>query len=228
MNFKNKKLKVLAVVLSVIVLFCVSIPFVINAVVVTTANKYIIEPEEAKKLDADCILVLGAGVRPDGTPSNMLNDRMEMGIELYKGRAGKKILASGDHGRKNYDEVNTMKRLAISKGVPKNDVFLDHAGFSTYESMYRARDIFKCKKIVIVTQGYHLKRAVYNARALGLEAYGVASDPRMYGKVIYNNVREFLARNKDFVYCILKPEPTYLGEELPISADAEISDDRVY
>ena len=227
-SFKSKKIKIIAFVLGVLIFICVLIPFIINGYVVNTANKYIITSDEAQNLDADCVLVLGAGVKPDGKMSDMLHDRMTLGIELYKSGAGRKILASGDHGRENYDEVNTMKMFAVENEVPAEDVFLDHAGFSTYESMYRARDIFKCKRIVIVTQGYHLKRAVYNARALGLDAYGVPSDPRSYGKKIHNSVREFLARNKDFIYCKFKPEPTFLGDEVPIYGDAKISDDRVY
>lgn len=225
---KSKKIKIAALIISAAAVFCAIVPILVNTYVKLKADKYILTPEQAQTLDADCILVLGAGVKPDGTMSHMLHDRMAQGIELYKSGAGKKILASGDHGREDYDEVNTMKLFAVENGVPKEDIFLDHAGFSTYESMYRARDIFKCKKIIIVTQGYHLKRAVYDARALGLEAYGVPSDPRAYGKKIHNSVREFLARNKDFLYCIIKPQPTYLGEEIPICGDAKISDDRVY
>ena len=110
----------------------------------------------------------------------------------------KKILMSGDHGQEDYDEVNAMKKYAVEKGVAADDVFMDHAGFSTYETMYRARDVFQAKKVIIVTQKYHLYRAVYIARALGLEAYGIASDPRPYSSVVYNNAREFLARVKDF------------------------------
>ena len=147
---------------------------------------------------------------------------------LVSAYPGKKILASGDHGRDSYDEVNHMKQYAVGRGVDPDDVFLDHAGFSTYESMYRARDVFEVKSAIVVTQKYHLYRAVYNARRLGIDAYGVAADKRVYGKPVYNFVRESLARCKDFFMCIFKPEPTYLGEVIPISGSASLSDDTEY
>ena len=131
---------------------------------------------QAKDLkDVDCILVLGAGVREDGTPSLMLNERLELGIALYQSGASQKLLMSGDHGRKDYDEVNTMKGYALSQGITSEDVFMDHAGFSTYESIYRAKEIFQAKKIIIVSQEYHLYRALYIADKFGIEAYGVAA-----------------------------------------------------
>ena len=155
----------------------------------------------------------------------MLNDRLLVGIELYKNDASEKILMSGDHGREEYDEVNVMKQFAIDKGVTSEDVFMDHAGFSTYESMYRAINIFKAKKVIIVTQGYHLYRALYIAKNLGLEAYGVNSDLRNYEGQTYLNRREVLARNKDFFSVIFKPEPTYLGEEIPVSGNGDLTND---
>lgn len=138
----------------------------------------IVTSEEAAELQADCILVLGAGVRSGGVPSPMLEDRLKTGIALYQSGAAKRLLMSGDHGRKGYDEVNVMKSYALHGGVPSEAVFMDHAGFSTYESMYRARDIFGAKKIIIATQEYHLYRALYDVESLGLSAYGVAADAR--------------------------------------------------
>ena len=134
---------------------------------------------------------------------------------------------SGDHGREEYDEVNIMKKFAIEKGVPSNDIFMDHAGFATYDSIYRAKEIFKSKKILIVTQEYHLHRALYIANSLGLEAYGVPSNPRKYGGQFFREIREILARNKDFVKCIFKPEPTYLGESIPVSGNGDITNDKI-
>lgn len=148
-------------------------------------------------------------------------------LTVYERGGAKKILMSGDHGQEDYDEVNAMKKYAVEKGVAADDVFMDHAGFSTYETMYRARDVFQAKKVVIVTQKYHLYRAVYIARALGLEAYGIASDPRPYSSVVYNNAREFLARVKDFFTAIGKPEPTFLGEAIPINGSGAQTDDQV-
>ena len=131
--------------------------FGINGYVVHMGGKYILSPEAATGLgEIDCILVLGCGVREDGTPSHMLEDRLRRGVELYKAGVAPKLLMSGDHGRTDYDEVNTMKQYAIDAGVPSEDIFMDHAGFSTYESMHRANSIFCAEKILIVTQKYHL------------------------------------------------------------------------
>ena len=135
---------------------------------------------------------------------------------------------SGDHGREEYDEVNIMKEFAIEKGVPSENIFMDHAGFSTYESIYRAKEIFEADKIVIVTQKYHLYRALHIANSLGIEAYGVGADPRQYVGAMYRELREILARNKDFVKCLFKPEPTYLGETIPVSGNGNATNDKEY
>ena len=155
----------------------------------------------------------------------MLEDRLLEGINLYQNGVSDKILMSGDHGRDEYDEVNIMKDYAIEKRIPSEDIFMDHAGFSTYESIYRAKEIFQAKKVVIVTQRYHLYRALYIAKKLGLEAYGVGADPREYRGAFNREVREIIARNKDFIKCILKPKPTYLGEIIPISGNGDITND---
>lgn len=189
-----------------------------------STEEFILEPDKAGS-GYDCILVLGCGVHGD-TPSHMLEDRLLQGIELYGLGASEKMIMSGDHGREGYDEVNVMKDFAIERGVPSENIFMDHAGFSTYESMYRARDIFKAEKILIVTQDYHLYRAIYDARALGIEAYGVASNPRSYAGQLYRDIREILARNKDFVYGIFKPEPTYLGEAIPVWGNGDETNDK--
>ena len=214
-----------------IVLLCLAITagmavLGINARVKSVGKKYLLTAQEATGLmDVDCILVLGCLVRSDGSLSSMLRDRLVRGVELYQLGAAPKLLMSGDHGRKDYDEVNTMKAYAISEGVPSSDVFMDHAGFSTYESMYRAKDIFVADKIIIVSQEYHLYRALYVARALGLEAYGVAADGDNYGGQTYREVREILARAKDAVYALLKPEPKYRGEVIPVSGNGDLTND---
>ncbi|MGN1231641.1 MAG: vancomycin high temperature exclusion protein [Anaerotignum sp.] len=185
----------------------------------------ILSAEEAAKLDADCILILGCGVREDGTPSLMLQDRLETGIALYEAGAAEKLLMSGDHGRKEYDEVNTMKDFATERGIPSEDIFMDHAGFSTYDSMYRARDIFCAEKVILVTQEYHLPRALYVAEKLGLEAYGVAALDVNYRGQAYREFREMLARAKDFCIAWLQPEPKYLGEAIPVSGNGNLTND---
>ncbi len=195
--------------------------FGINLFIKQSTQKLILTKFDEKY---DCILVLGAGVR-NGTPSPMLEDRLEYAIKLYNDGVAPKLLMSGDHGQKDYDEVNVMKDYAIKKGVPSEDIFMDHAGFSTYESIYRARDIFKAKKIVIVTQEYHLYRALYISKSLGVSAVGYASDPRQYAGQTYRNLREILARDKDFLYCIFKPKPTYLGDAIPVSGNGDLTND---
>lgn len=200
--------------------------FGINAIVKGSVKDQILSAEEAAALaDVDCILVLGCGVRSDGTPSDMLYDRLQRGVELYEAGAAAKLLMSGDHGREGYDEVDTMKSFAVDAGIASEDVFMDHAGFSTYESMYRAKEIFQAKKIIIVTQEYHLYRAVYIAERLGLEAYGVSSDYRAYSGQTGRDVREILARVKDFGTSLFQPKPTFLGEAIPIWGDGNLTND---
>lgn len=222
-----KILKRAFIILLLLCVFGAAAVFGINFYVRSSTEKNILTPEEAAELSgADCIIVLGAGILDENTPSKMLNDRLLQGIELYRMGAADKIIMSGDHGRAEHDEVNLMKSFAVERGVPSEDVFMDHAGFSTYESMYRARDIFQAKKVIIVTQRYHLYRSIYDARSLGLEAYGVASDPREYAGQFFREARELLARCKDFTMCLFKPKPTYLGEALPVSGDGNITNDK--
>lgn len=200
--------------------------FGINAIVKASVKDRIVSPEEAAELEGvDCILILGAGVWEGGRPSPMLEDRLLQGIELYQAGASDRLLMSGDHGRKDYDEVNVMKQFAIDTGIPSENIFMDHAGFSTYESLYRARDIFEADKILLITQEYHLYRALYVGSELGLEVYGVASDPRIYAGQSSREAREVLARVKDFFYAIVKPEPTYLGDSIPVSGNGNLTND---
>ncbi|MBQ4633881.1 MAG: YdcF family protein [Bacilli bacterium] len=198
--------------------------FLINFYVIYSTKKQI-KTDYSELKNIDCVLVLGAGVWGDN-PSPMLEDRLLKGIELYNKGIAPKIIMSGDHGQDDYDEVNIMKEYAIKKGVPSEDIFMDHAGFSTYESIYRAKEIFGVKNLIIVTQEYHLYRALYIANRLGLNAYGVNSDPREYGGQLYREIREILARNKDFVKCIFKPEPTYLGDFIPINGNGNLTNDK--
>lgn len=196
---------------------------VVNWYVKSQAEGYLLTAQQASGLEADCILVLGCGVRESGEPSLMLRDRLQMGLTLYENGAAEKLLMSGDHGTVEYDEVNAMKDYAVERGVPSEDVFMDHAGFSTYESMYRAKEVFLAKKVIIVSQKYHLYRAVYDARDLGLDAWGVAAEEIAYAGQIGRELREILARNKDFLYCIFEPEPTFLGEPVPVWGNGDSS-----
>ncbi len=231
MKNKNVKKRIIIVLSSavLILVLCfltgVAAVFGIDAYVKNTAKKSIITEAEAAELtDIDCVLVLGCKVNGD-RPSDMLEDRLLCGINVYNSGAAPKMLVSGDHGTVGYDEANVMKQYAMDKGVPSDDVFMDHAGFSTYESVYRAKEVFGVKKMIIVTQSYHLYRAVYIARQLGIEAYGVPSDYDWYVAEFQRNVREILARNKDFFAVIFDVKPTYLGEMIPISGDGNLTND---
>ncbi|MEJ6952594.1 SanA/YdcF family protein [Natronospora cellulosivora (SeqCode)] len=175
--------------------------------------------------EVDAIIVFGAYVFPDGRVSTMLRDRLDYGYKLYQLKNSDRILVSGDNGQVGYDEVNGMREYLQAKGVPREHIFMDHAGFNSYDSLYRARDIFEIDKAILVSQEYHLERALYIADRLGIEAYGVASDPRTYTRMRYYRFREVGARFKAFLQAgILKPEPRYLGETIPIWNSGELTD----
>lgn len=200
--------------------------FGINGWVKGSVKEYILTEEQASQLaDVDCILVLGCKVGADGTLSHMLEDRLRQGVALYDLGAAPKLLMSGDHGTAEYDEVDAMKRYAVDANIPSSDVFMDHAGFSTYESIYRAKEVFGVERVIIVTQEYHLYRALMIARRMGLEAYGVAVNYRTYVGQTSRDIREILARVKDFGMTIFWPEPTYLGEAIPISGNGDLTHD---
>lgn len=177
------------------------------------------EVERLKSIEPECILVLGASVKADGTPSAMLRDRLETAIVLYRSGVASKLLLSGDNGQTIYNEVESMRRYAVNAGVPEEDIFLDYAGFSTYESVYRAQYVFQVKSMIVVTQKYHLYRTLYGCKKMGIDALGVSADQDTYSGQELREVREILARDKDCVKWIFKPEPTFLGEAIPISGD---------
>lgn len=175
---------------------------------------------------AQAIIVLGALVFPDGRVSDMVADRLETAYELYAaGKAGK-ILITGDHGQVEYDEVNTMRRFLEGKGVPSRDIFMDHAGFDTYDSMYRARDVFRVKSAIVVTQRFHLPRAVYIAGQMGLEAQGVVADKQVYRGAWYYDLRETAARIKAFGEVLAGRKPVFLGPVIPITGDGRETHDQ--
>lgn len=221
-----KRLLLTAAVLGLLCLAGVLAVAGINFYMIESGKNQILTEEEAADFGADCILVLGAGVWNDSTPSPMLQDRLDKGLELYGSGVSDRLLMSGDHGREEYDEVNVMKEYVVKRGVPSFAVFMDHAGFSTYESMYRAKEIFGVEKVVIVTQEYHMYRALYIARKLGLDAVGVVTEPITYGGQAMRDMREAAARVKDFVTVLAKPLPTYLGETIPITGNGDLTNDQ--
>lgn len=207
-----------------LLLLVIILVLAMNLYVVLVTKEKIKSIEEIKDDDIDCIIVLGAGIR-GSNPSPMLEDRLLTSIDLYTSNISNKIIASGDHGQVNYDEVNVMKNYLIDKDIPSEDIFMDHAGFSTYDSIYRAKEIFNAKKIVIVTQKYHLYRALYIAKELDIEAYGVVANKRPYQNQLKRDIREIAARVKDLIKCIIKPESKYLGEAIPVSGNGDTTND---
>lgn len=218
-----KKLRTILFVMLIVFLAGILAVAGLNIYMVLFSKQYTMSSLETAGLsDVDCIMVLGCGVWGD-SPSPLLADRLQRGVEVFQIGSAPKILMTGDHGQEDYDEVNVMKQYALDAGIDEIDIFMDHAGFSTYESMYRAKEIFGVKKMIIVTQKYHLSRALYIANKLGIEAYGVASDYRTFGGQLGRDSREVLARVKDVFTVVLKPKPTYLGKAIPISGDGTLT-----
>ena len=226
-----KKKRIIIIILVILIsLTSIGIATVlgINAYVMNVGGKYIISPEKATELsDVDCILVLGCLVEENGVPSDRLADRIYGGVELYKSGCAPKIIMSGDHGREDYDEVGAMKRTAEDEGVDSSDIFMDHAGFSTYESIYRAKEIFGVDKMIICTQEYHLYRALYIAKAFDIDAFGVNSTLRGYRGQFVRECREIVARCKDCATSLFKPLPTYLGEKISLGGSGDVTNDQI-
>lgn len=210
-----KKMMVTFICILVIVL-CGAL-VIINDVQAKGEKRIVIKDTLPKKVDA--IIVLGAGVREDGTPSDILTDRLSTSLDILNVGVEGKLLLSGDHGREGYNEVGTMKDYILKNSdIKEKDIFLDHAGFSTYDSIYRAKDIFKVESALIVTNEYHLPRALYLAEKLGIDAYGYTSDKREYYYMDAYKKRERIAQLKDFLFVnVLKPEPKFLGESIPVN-----------
>jgi vancomycin permeability regulator SanA len=223
---RSRKIRILLVPLGLLVFATLSL-LIIDFLIQRTGNHYTISRWDAPPSQA--AIVLGAFVDQKGEPCTMLYDRILTGVELYRSGKVQKILMSGDHSLVDYDEVNSMRHHATLWGVPAEDIFMDHAGFCTYDSMYRARDIFRVKSAIVVTQKFHLPRAVYIARKLGIDAVGVSADRREYyiPEMVLLRKREILARMKAFYMVnVTKPEPFFLGEAIPIGGDGRATCDK--
>ncbi|WP_165043111.1 vancomycin high temperature exclusion protein [Adlercreutzia sp. ZJ138] len=199
-----------------------------NAWVIGSTKSSILTHEEAiarvqSENAADAIVVLGAGLRADATPSSILRDRLDDGIALYFAGLAPKLIMSGDNATVSHNEVAAMKAYAIEKGVPSEDIFCDHAGFSTYDSMYRAQNIFGASSIVVATQSYHLPRALAVAQTLGMEAVGVPSDYENYGAQLWYDVREIPARTKDLFKAIMRTPSTVGGEMISLNQSGNVT-----
>ena len=171
--------------------------------------------ERLKAVDPQCALILGCSVHPDGSPSLMLKDRLDCGILLYKTGVVDRLLLSGDAGQVEYNEVGAMHSYCLSQGVPEEALLLDQAGFSTYESVYRAQSVIQVERMVIVTQKYHIFRALQIAEGLGIDSLGVCSDQSNYDYAVQRELREVLARTKDLFQTALKLPPAYAGDVVP-------------
>jgi vancomycin permeability regulator SanA len=171
----------------------------------------------------DCALVLGAGVRDDGTPSDVLRDRLDEALVLYRSGRVRRVLVSGDHQSAGYDEPNTMRRYLEAAGVPPEAIFMDHAGLDTYSSMWRARHVFGASRVVVVTQRFHLARAVWCARALGMEAEGSAADRHLYRGIAWLEAREIVSRTKAFVDVTVGRAPRHDGPTVDLAGDGRVT-----
>jgi len=172
---------------------------------------------------AQAALILGASVKPNKEMSDVFRDRVDTAINLYNSKKVSKIIISGDHGKKYYDEVSAAKKYILEKGIPPKDVFLDHAGFDTYDSIYRAKYIFEANSIIIVTQNFHLPRAVFIARKLDLNAKGMSSDLHNYSGIILMKNREIFADVKAYFDIVLNEKPQFLGPKIDLNGNGTIT-----
>ncbi len=205
---------------------------VIAVIVVVGTNIYVwqrtkdqvISLSEAKDKNAQVIMVLGAGVNPNGSPSPMLTHRLQTALNLYQAGAAKKILITGDHGQIQYDEIKAMRQWLLTHGVSARVIYADHAGFSTYDSAYRAEAIFSVQRAIVVTQPYHLPRALYDCQSRGIEVWGVGAAGNAYSGQTARNLREYLARTKDVAWVVSGQKPTYLGPKISLDGPASATD----
>jgi len=218
-NFLNKKTFLFFGTGMIVTIFAI---LAINFYIGQNSDSYIFQNINDLP-ETEVVLVLGAKVYDRGVMSDMFQDRVETAFDLYQNGKAKKILISGDHGEKDYDEVNTAKDYLLKKGVESENIFLDHAGFDTYDSLYRAKEIFEISSVTISTQNFHLPRAVYIGKSLGIETYGFSADRNLYAKISYNKVREIFSKVKAFLNVNFHSKPKFLGEKIPISGDSKNS-----
>ena len=219
----NRRKKIFLFLFSVIIVLIIG-TLIINLYIISDTKNQIVSIDDISEVeDVDAILILGCKVEGT-TPSLMLAERLERGIDVYN-KLNTKIILTGDHGRNEYDEVNVMRDYLLNSYIDSKDIFLDHAGFNTYDSIYRAKYIFNAKKVVIITQKYHMYRALYLANRLDLEAVGiVADDIPQKGVMLKNEIREVFSRDKNFFLGIFKPKSKYLGEIIPLNQDGIVTE----
>ncbi len=220
---KNSITKLIKLIIGLMIAVALMIT-ISNLYIIYSTNASVFNAETLVPADYDCIMVLGAGVRA-GRPSPILRDRLAKGYQLYSEKAAPKLLLSGDHHTANYDEISAMQDYMHKKGVPAVDVFMDHAGLSTYESMIRAKNVFGVRKMIIVTQKFHINRALYLAHQVGIDAVAVPAEDIAYVGAAYRSSREIIARSKDFFVGFIKPTTYISGEPIDISGDGTVTDD---
>lgn len=193
-----------------IFIFCLIMVLIVLEILVVMnryGQKYILEMKDLP-INCDTVIVLGAGIRPDGNPCDILVDRLDTGAKVYVRRISKTILLTGENSGEDYNELKVMRNWIMNKytevNVREQDLLIDNCGFCTFDSMYRAKSVFDIESAIISTNSYHLPRAIYIARKLGIDAYGIASDMREYDRMKEYKMREVLAQIKDFFLCLIK------------------------
>jgi len=218
----NERLKNLAKALGIIVgvLFLTAVAADIYVIIIGTRAIY----DNTNDLPpAQAVLVLGASVYRSGQMSNIFQDRARVALEIYRQKKAQKILVSGDYHRGDYDEVSAAQKFFLENGVASQDLFIDYAGFDTYSSIYRAKEVFQVESMIVSTQEFHLPRALYLAQILGIKAYGIKTDLQNHNLDIKNILRENAARAKAFWNINTGARPPFPGKIIPITGDGQAS-----
>lgn len=218
----KEKLKKISLVTIAFLLLGILAVSILDYYIKTSSKPYTFKTIN-KLPDAHTVIVLGASVTSNGNLSVMLRDRVESALFLYNEGKVKRFLLSGDNATVNYNEPKAMKKYLIERGVPEDHIYLDYAGFDTYDTMYRSKAVFEVQSAIIVTQEFHLPRAIYIARKMGLSYTGYTGDKRIYAHQDYNAKREFLANIKAYLELAFRKEPTYLGSKIPIEGKPQSS-----
>ncbi|MBS4750788.1 YdcF family protein [Carnobacteriaceae bacterium zg-ZUI78] len=208
----------------ILVVFLLTV--IMNIYVIYKGNTKIVDNQTAQEFKADAIVVLGAGLQ-DGEPGSILQDRLNTAIELYKKGKTKKIIMSGDHSSDFYNEVSAMKLYAMQKGVPSQDIYLDHYGLNTYDSMYRAKYIFGVKSLIVVTQKYHLYRALHIAENLNLDVKGVASSLEWFNSKLEQEVREYFARVKSMYSLMMQEKSEFITPVVDLNGSGDDTNEQI-
>jgi len=213
MHFVRRHFSVALIFVLTIIALAMMVPIVMR----TLVDRYITTTVDSVPR-TEVALVLGASVYR-GKPSPVLAERADVAVALYRANKVSKILVTGDNGALSYDEVTPVRKYLLGAGIPSQDIFLDHAGFDTYSSMYRAREVFLARSLTIVTQDFHLPRALWIARRLGLDAYGIVAAGGENSPSDY--IREIPAAIKALLNVFTDRQPKYLGPTIPLSGNGE-------